>query len=67
MTIRKEKVKLNTMRNEIPDWLENLKKMFKTISKKELLLSRKKVDYKITLKIKEIKSSLLISIKLEEQ
>ena len=41
--------------------------MFRTIFKKELSLKRDKVDYEITLKKEEIKSSLLIPIRLKEQ
>ena len=41
--------------------------MFETISKGELLLNHERVDYEITLKTNEIKSSLLISIRSEEQ
>ena len=53
--------------NKISDWLENLKEVFKTILKRELLFSREKVNYKITLKTEEIKSLLLILIRLKEQ
>ena len=67
MTIKEEKVKLNTMKNEIFDWLKDLKKVFETILKEKLLLSREKINYKIILKTKEIKSLLLISIRLKEQ
>ena len=55
------------MKNEILEWLKNLKEVFKIISKKKLLFSRERVDHEITLKTKKIKSLLLISIKLEEQ
>ena len=54
------------MENEISDWLENLKKVFETISERELSFNREEVNYKITLKIKEIKLLLLILIKLEK-
>ena len=58
---------LNVMESEIPEWLEDLRKVFGTISEEELLFSHEGVDYEITLKINEIKSSLLISIRLKKQ
>ena len=67
MTIKKEKVKLNTIKNEISNWLRDLKKVFETISEEELPLSREEVDYKITLKTKEIKLLSLIVTRSEEQ
>ena len=67
LTIRKEKMNLNIIKNEISKWLKDLKEVFKTISERELLFSHEEVNYEINLKIKEIKSSLQISIKLEKQ
>ena len=67
LTIREKKMNLNVMENEISKWLKDLKKVFETISEKELLSSCKEVDYKITLKTKEIKSLLLILTRLKEQ
>ena len=40
--------------------------MFRTISKGELLFSRKEVNYEIVLKTNEIKPSSLILIRLEK-
>ena len=45
----------------------NLKEVFEIISKKKLSFYRNKVNYKITLKTKKIKSLLLILIRLEKQ
>ena len=66
MTIRKEKMDLNIIKSKIPKWLKDLKKIFETISKDELLFSRKEVNHEINLKTKKIKSLLLILIRLEE-
>ena len=55
------------MENEILEWLKDLKEIFETILKEKLLFICKRVDYEIKLKIKEIKSSLLIFIRLEKQ
>ena len=54
------------MESEISKWLKDLKKIFRTISKDELLSNRKEVNHEINLKIKEIKSLLLILIRLKE-
>ena len=65
--MEKEKIEFNIIKNKISKWLKNLKKVFETISKEKLLSSRKRVDHEITLKTNEIKSSSLISIRLEKQ
>ena len=49
--IKEEKIEFNIVKTEIFKWLDNLRKVFETISKKELLYSRKEINYKITLKI----------------
>ena len=60
-------MEFNVIKHEISEWLKNLKKIFKTIFERELLLSYERVDHEITLKIKKIKSLSLILIRLEEQ
>ena len=60
-------MKFNVIKNEILEWLKNLKEIFETISKEKLSLSYEKVDHKITLKTKKIKSSSLILTRSEEQ
>ena len=60
-------MEFNVIENKIPKQLEDLRKIFKTVPKRELLSSREGIDYKITLKTKEIKSLLLIPTRLEEQ
>ena len=67
LTIKEEKIDLNVMKNEILKWLENLKKVFETILEGKLLLSRERMNYKITLRTEKIKSSLLILIRPEKQ
>ena len=59
-------MKLNVIKNEILEWLEDLKEIFKIILKEKLLFSRENVNYEITLREKKIKSLLLISIRLEK-
>ena len=61
--MKKKKIEFNTMKSEILEWLKNLKEMFETILKKELSFNYEKVDYEITLKTNEIKSSSLILIR----
>ena len=60
-------MKFNVLENEILERLENLKKVFETISKKKVSSHYDEVNYEITLKTKKIKSSSLISIRLEKQ
>ena len=60
-------MEFNVLENEILEWLEDLKKVFKEISERELSSHRNGVNYEITLKIDKIKSLLLIPIRLEEQ
>ena len=55
------------MKNEISNWLKNLKEIFEIILEGQLLLSREEVDYEITLKTDKIKSLSLILIRLKEQ
>ena len=57
---------LNVIKNEISKWLKDLKKVFETILKRELSFNREEVNHEITLKIKEIKSSSLIFVRLKE-
>ena len=57
---------LNVIENEISEWLKDLKKVFETILKRELLSSYEEINHKINLKIKEIKSLLLIFIRLKK-
>ena len=57
----------NTFKNKVLKWLKNLKKVFKTILKGNLLLNCKEVNYKIMLKTKKIKLLPLIFIRLEKQ
>ena len=66
-TVTRKDIKFNTLENEISKWLENLKKVFGIISKRELSSRRNKVNYEIILKTKKIKLSLLIFIQLEKQ
>ena len=65
--MRKKKIEFNIIKNKIFEWLKDLKEMFETILKKELLFSRKEVNYEITLKTNKIKSSSLIFIRLKKQ
>ena len=65
--MEKKRIEFNMMKNEILEWLKDLKEVFETRLKEELLLSRERVDYEITLKTNEIKSSSLIFIRLEKQ
>ena len=58
---------LNVIKSKISKWLKDLKEIFRTILKDELLLNRKEVNYKINLKTEEIKSLLLILTRLEKQ
>ena len=67
VTVKEERIKFNTLKGEILKWLKNLKKVFSTISEEKLLFSRKEIDYEIKLRTKEIKSLLLISIRLKKQ
>ena len=67
LTIREEKMNLNVIENEISKWLKDLKKVFETKLEKELLFNYEEINYKINLKIKKIKSLLLILIKLKKQ
>ena len=60
-------MKFNVLKNEILEWLNDLRKVFETILERELSPRRKRVNHEITLKIKKIKSSLLISIRLKKQ
>ena len=60
-------MEFNVLENKILKQLEDLKKVFKIISKKELLLHYDKVNYEITLRSEKIKSSLLIPTRLERQ
>ena len=60
-------MKFSTLENEILEWLKDLKRVFETILKEELSSHRDGVNHEITLKIKKIKFSLLISIRSEEQ
>ena len=55
------------LENEIPKWLEDLKKVFGTIPKEKLSSSRDEVDHEIVLKTKKIKSLPLILTRLKEQ
>ena len=55
------------MKNEISKWLKDLKEIFETILKGELLFNREGVNYEINLKTEEIKPLLLILTRLEEQ
>ena len=59
-------MKFNIMENEILEWLKDLKEVFKTISKRELLLYRKGIDHEIILKTDKIKSSSLILTRFEK-
>ena len=63
----KEEMKFNVLKNEILEWLKDLKEVFRTISKEELSFHRYEMDYEITLRIKKIKSLLLISIRSKKQ
>ena len=67
MVIKKEKVKFNILKNQILEWLDDVKEVFGTILERELLSSRERVDHEITLINNKIKSFLLIPIRLEEQ
>ena len=60
-------MKFNVLESKILEWLKNLKKVFKTISERELLSRRNEVDYEITLKTEKIKSSLLIFTRSKKQ
>ena len=66
MIIKEKKIEVNVIKNEISKWLKDLKKIFETILERKLLLNYEKVNYEIILKIKEIKSSSLIPIKLKK-
>ena len=63
----KKGMEFNVLENDILKQFENLKKVFEEISKEELLSHRNGVDHEIILKIKKIKSLLLISIQLKKQ
>ena len=67
LVIKEGKVEFNILEDQIPDWLDDLKEVFKTIFEGELLLSRERVNYEITLINNKIKPSLLILIRPEEQ
>ena len=67
VTIKKERMKFNVIENEIFKWLENLKEIFKIILEGKLSFSYERVNYEITLKTREIKSLLLILIRLKKQ
>ena len=58
---------LNAIKSKISKWLENLKEIFGTILKDELLSNREEVNHEINLKTKEIKLLLLILTRPEEQ
>ena len=60
-------MEFNVMKNEVFEWLNDLKKVFETIIEEELLFNRDKVNYEITLRKEEIKPFSLILIRLEEQ
>ena len=66
-TITKKEMEFNILESEILEWLENLRKVFGTISKRELSSRRDGMDYEITLKIEKIKLLLLIPIRLKKQ
>ena len=66
-SVTKEKIGFNTLENEIPKWLKDLRKIFEEISERELSPYRDGVDHEITIKTEKIKSSPLISIRLEKQ
>ena len=61
IVINKE-MEFNVLENEILKWLKDLKEVFETLSKRELLLYRNEIDHEIILRIKKIKFLLLISI-----
>ena len=63
----KEKMEFYVLENEIPEWLKDLKKIFETISERELSSSRVGVDHEIILKTETIKSSSFILIRSKEQ
>ena len=60
-------MKFNVLKNEILEWLKDLKEVFGIISKRKLSFHRYEIDYEITLRTEKIKSSLLISTRLEKQ
>ena len=60
-------MKFDVLKSEIPKWLENLRKVFEEISKRELSSHRDGVNHEITLKTEKIKSLLLIPIRSEKQ
>ena len=62
----KEEIKFNILKSKIFKWLKDLRKVFEEILKRELPSYRNEVNYEIILKIKKIKSLLLISIRLEK-
>ena len=66
-TITKERMKFNVLKNEIPKWLKDLKKVFGTIFERELSSRRKEMNHEIILKTKKIKPSFLILIRSKEQ
>ena len=66
VTVTKKGMKFNVLKNEILEWLKDLKKVFKTILKRELSSRRHEVNHEITLKIEKIKLLLLISIRLKK-
>ena len=57
------KMEFNILKNEILEWLKDLKKVFGTILERELLLHYDGVDYEIILKTEKIKFLSLIFIR----
>ena len=67
VTVTKKEMEFNVWKNEIPEWLKDLKEVFEEILEGKLPSHYREVDHEITLKTDKIKPSLLISIRSEEQ